>query len=288
MHFEFEHLGTTTPFELPEGIHLLGGDAGDQVRLEGLPPHLLTLHIEGAHLRVEATHVFTVAGVMVPPGVARLVHPDEVVGLAEGMCLRALGPARDTGREMGTMAVLRHLLADAGELPASRAASLLCLTGEDVGRTFALAETRTELGRGKEVAVQLRDLAVSRRHACIRHHEGVFLLEDLDSPNGIYLNGQRVEAPTPLQEGDVLELGRSLLRFQSPLAEPAPPAPEAPVPPAASEPPTASPPDAQPLPEAPASPARAPGPRGRGEAWLLLLGAALALVGLVATFALTG
>ena len=283
MHFEFEHLGATTPFELSEGTHLLGGDAGDQVRLEGLPPHLLTLRIEGPRLLVEATRVFTVAGVLVPPGIARLVHPAETVGLAEGMCLRALAPGGDAGREVGTMAVLRHLLAESGEPPASRAATLLCLTGEDVGRTFALAEASTELGRGREVAVRLRDPAVSRRHASIHHHEGTFLVEDLDSPNGIYLNGQRVETPTPLQEGDVLELGRSLLRFQSPLAEPAPPVPEAPPPAEAEE---TLPTDTEPGEEAPSLPV--PPARGRGEGWLLLLGATLALVGLLAAFALTG
>jgi hypothetical protein len=286
MHFEFEHLGSTTPFELPEGHHLLGGASEDQVRLEGLPPHLLSLRIEGARLMVEATRVFSVAGVLVPPGVPRLVHPDEVVGLAEGMSLKALGSQGGRQREVGTLAVLKHLLTDLEEPLASRAATLLCLTGEDVGRTFALAEACTELGRGHEVAARLRDLAVSRRHARILHHEEGFLLEDLGSPNGVYLNGQRVETPTPLREGDVLELGRTLLRFQAPMAEPPPPA-EPPAPPSEPEP------QAPPALVSGATPEETPAPqgprpkRGRGEGWLLLLGATLALVGLLAAFALT-
>lgn len=280
MHFEFEHLGTATPFELPEGVHLLGGGAGDHVRLEGLPASLLTLRIENQRLMVEATRTFTVGGVMVPPGVPRLVLPDEALGLPEGMSLKVMAPGGDTERQVGTVAVLKHLLMDTAEPPPSRAATLLCLTGADVGRSFALAEASTELGRGLEVSVRLRDIAVSRRHARIRHQEGTFVLEDLDSPNGVYLNGQRVETPSPLHEGDVIELGRTLLRFQAPVAEPAPE-------------PTSTPPETQAEPPAGNdTPATPPGddvperPRVRWEWWLIGLGATLALVGLLATYAL--
>ncbi|HEX5746814.1 MAG TPA: FHA domain-containing protein [Archangium sp.] len=288
MHFEFEHMGTSTPFELPEGVHLLGGAAGDQVQLEGLPPGLLTLRIESHRLMVEATHPFTVGGVGVAPGVPRLVLPGEVVGLSEEMRLKVKAPDGDAEREMGTMAVLKHLLGDLEEPPPSRAASLQCLIGADVGRTFALAEASTELGRGKDMAVRLRDIAVSRRHARIRHHEGAFLLEDLDSPNGLFLNGKLVKTPTPLHEGDVIELGRTLLRFQAPMATPeteTPPSPET-TPTPAETPAPAEPALADETPAAPSGEDMPERPRVRWEAWLIGLGAALALVGLLATYAL--
>jgi hypothetical protein len=285
MHFEFEHLSATTPFELPEGVHLLGGGAEDHVRLEGLPARLLTLRIEDGRLMVEATRTFTVAGVRVPPGVPRLVLPGEVVGLPERMSLKVLDPDGDAGRQVGTMAVLKHLLTDLEEPPPSRAATLTCLIGADVGRTFALAEASTDLGRGKEASVRLRDIAVSRRHARIRHQEGSFLLEDLDSPNGVYLNGQRVETACALKEGDVIELGRTLLRFQAPMAEPPPPQKEDPTP----EPETATAEEPAAKNDTPATPSGEDPPersRGRGEGWLIGLGAMLALVGLLATWAL--
>jgi len=274
MNFEFEHLGTPTPFELSEGEHLLGGGADDQVRLDGLPPGLLTLRIGEGRLMVEARHPFTVEGVLVPPGVPRLVLPGEVVGLSEDMSLRVRGPARGTERQVGTVAVLKHLLVDLDAPLLSRAASLQCLTGAEMGRTFALAEAVTELGRGQGAAVRLRDRAVSRSHARIRYEEGTFFLEDQDSPNGVFLNGQRVDASPALQEGDIIELGRTLLRFQAPVAEP-------------PEPP---PPALEPTPEPPASTAlendARERPQGRWEPWLLGLGTALALVGLLATWAL--
>ncbi len=288
MHFEFEHLGTTTPFELPEGLHLLGGGAEDHIRLEGLPSGLLTLRIEDHRLMVEATRTFTVEGVMVPSGVPRLVLPGEVVGLPDMMSLKVMDLDGDAERQVGTLAVLKNLLTDTEALTPSRAAALTCLTGADVGRTFALAEASTELGRGKEVAVRLRDIAVSRRHARVRHQDGAFLLEGLGSPNGVFLNGKRVEAPSPLAEGDVIELGRTLLRFQAPMAEPPPP-PEKKSPPPETE--TASAPTEEPAPphEAPATPSDGDAPeRPRWEWWLIGLGATTALAGLLATYALAG
>lgn len=291
MRFEFQHLGTTTPFELPEGHHLLGGGPDDHVRLEALPPHLLTLRIEGPRLMVEATRTFNVNGVLVPPGVSRLVLPGEVLGLPDTMLLSVL-PEAPVERGLGTVAVLKGLLTGLEAPAPSRAATLTCLTGLDVGRTHALAEARTRLGRGQEATLRLRDRAVSRNHACVLHDEGGFTLEDLGSPNGVFVNGERVTEPVPLADGDVLELGRTLLRFQAPLEELAPtpePTPE-PVPPGAPstldtvvEGPTSGGEGA--VATGP-SEARSTARRVLPEWWLIGLGSAAALAGLLVTYVL--
>lgn len=56
-----------------------------------------------------------------------------------------------------------------------------------------------------------RDLDVSLRHACIRLEAegGGALLEDMGSTNGTYLNGRRIDRPTPLRDDDVITLGTS-------------------------------------------------------------------------------
>jgi hypothetical protein len=271
MHFEFEHLGTMTPFELVEGQHLLGGGPEDHVRLEALPPGFLTLRIEGSRLTVEAARTFTVNGVLVPPRVPRLVLPGEVVGLPEEMRLKVLQPPEGGTRGVGTVAVLRHLLTDGDGLVPSRAATLTCLTGLDVGRTFPLAEAQTDIGRGTQVDFRLRDRAVSRSHARILREGPSFTLADLDSPNGVYLNGHRVQGSAPLTEGDVIELGQTLLRFQAAVEEPAAP-PETAEPPASTEP--------------IASLAAPAPPKSRGEWWFIGLGVATALAGVLVTYAL--
>lgn len=284
MHFEFEHLGTATPFELAEGQHLLGGGPEDQVRLEGLPPGFLTLRIEGSRLTVEAAQSFTVNEVLVPPGVPRLVLPGEVVGLPEAMRLSVLLEPQHAERGVGTAAVLKHLLTDGEGLVPSRAATLTCLTGLDVGRTFPLAEAQTNIGRGTHVDFRLRDRAVSRSHARILREGSTFSLVDLDSPNGVFLNGRRVKRSALLSEGDVIELGRTLLRFQAAVEEPAPaPAPIEPAPPG-EPPPLPAPPQDTALP----SPTDTAREKARGGGWIIALGAALALAGVLVTYALVG
>jgi hypothetical protein len=268
MHFEFEHLGTTTLFELTDGQHSLGGGPEDHVRLEALPPGFLILRIEGSHLTVEAARTFTVNDVLVPPGVPRLVLPGEVVGLPEEMLLKVLQPSDGGTRGVGTVAMLKHLLTDGDGLVPSRAATLTCLTGLDVGRTFPLAEAQTDIGRGTCVDLRLRDRSVSRTHARVLREGLTFTLTDVDSPNGVYLNGHRVRGPMPLTEGDVIELGKTLLRFQAAVEEPAPASP-------------AEPQDTPLPPEA--SLARR---KTRGEWWFIGIGAATALAGVLVTYAL--
>ncbi|MDY7225258.1 FHA domain-containing protein [Hyalangium rubrum] len=267
MRFEFEHLGTTTPFELAEGQHLLGGGAEDQVRLEGLPPGFLSLCIEGVRLTVAAAQNFTVNDVHVPRGVPRLVLPGEVVGLPEQMRLKVLQAPHSGERGVGTMAVLKNLLTDGADLSSSRAATLTCLTGLDVGRTFVLAEAQTDLGRGTGVDFRLRDRAVSRSHARILRQGTTFTVLDLGSPNGVFRNGQRVKGSADLAEGDVIELGKTILRFQAPVEVEEP----ALLPEPALE-----------------APAVEPEPTPRGEWWFIGLGAATALAGVLVTYALVG
>lgn len=282
MHFEFEHLGASTPFELSDGQYLLGGGSDDHVRLEALPPSFLKLTIEGPRLTVGAAQTFTVNGVLVPPGVLRLVLPGEVVGLPEDMRLKLLEPSAGGVRGVGTVAVLKNLLTDGDGLVPSRAATLTCLTGLDVGRTFPLADEKTDIGRGTQVDFRLRDRAVSRAHVRVLRKGAQFTLVDLDSPNGVYLNGHRVQRPEPLAEGDVIELGKTLLRFQAAVEEP-PPASESAEP---SEPSEPALPPSEPSgtsPELAAEFARQPFPT---EWWLIGLGIASALAGVLVTYAL--
>lgn len=60
------------------------------------------------------------------------------------------------------------------------------------------------------------DSGVSRRHAIISAQNGGFVLEDLASANGTFVNGQRLqaEASTPIRHGDELKFGTLILRFE--------------------------------------------------------------------------
>ena len=82
-----------------------------------------------------------------------------------------------------------------------------------------LTQERTVLGRHPSSEIVLDNDAVSRHHAQVLESHGHFFLEDLKSRNGTLINGQRVEQPTELHDGDAISLCDFEFRFH--LAHPA-------------------------------------------------------------------
>lgn len=82
-----------------------------------------------------------------------------------------------------------------------------------VPRRFDLEEFPVVIGRHPECSLQLDIARISRRHAQIDRHDGGFLVTDLDSTNGTYINHRRIEAPMPIGNGDVLHLADHELRL---------------------------------------------------------------------------
>ncbi|MDZ4278202.1 MAG: winged helix-turn-helix domain-containing protein [Dehalococcoidia bacterium] len=70
------------------------------------------------------------------------------------------------------------------------------------------------LGRAAESDLVLTNPGVSRRHARLTWDGESFLVEDLGSKNGTWLNGEPLSKQTPLKDGDELELADSRLQFQ--------------------------------------------------------------------------
>lgn len=95
----------------------------------------------------------------------------------------------------------------------TRTGSLLVLSGlaADVG-THAAVDGELRIGRVVGGLV-LRDARVSRLHARIWRDGAGWMVEDLNSTNGTSLNGQRIDGPTPLANGDKIFIGDTVLRF---------------------------------------------------------------------------
>jgi len=73
------------------------------------------------------------------------------------------------------------------------------------------------MGRGASNQIVLGDGYVSQRHAMVHAQEGAeYLLVDLGSGNGTYLNGRRVAQPTVLRDNDVIEIRPFRLTFHAP------------------------------------------------------------------------
>jgi pSer/pThr/pTyr-binding forkhead associated (FHA) protein len=84
---------------------------------------------------------------------------------------------------------------------------LLELTqGHGAPRRIELKGDRLVLGRGDRVDLAVDSEEVSRLHACFTRIDEEYQIEDLDSRNGVYLNGLKVHLAV-LREGDELQLG---------------------------------------------------------------------------------
>jgi DNA-binding winged helix-turn-helix (wHTH) protein len=77
-----------------------------------------------------------------------------------------------------------------------------------------LEEGEHLLGRAADVAVWLESPTVSRHHARIRVSGPAVTIEDLGSKNGTTLRGERLMAPSPVMDGDEIELGSILVKVR--------------------------------------------------------------------------
>jgi len=94
-------------------------------------------------------------------------------------------------------------------------AVLKALLGLPAGERFELTGESAVLGRHPDCDIVLRSGAVSRRHARIVRQADGYYIEDLHSRNGTYLNGQLVERPTRLEDGDKLAICDLVFSFHS-------------------------------------------------------------------------
>ena len=92
-------------------------------------------------------------------------------------------------------------------------ARLVAVNGPLSGQTFYLDEPVVSIGRLGSNEVCLEDPFVSRHHCVIRKEGDEYLIEDLTSANGTYLNGERVNAGA-LKEGSLIQIGTSLFLFK--------------------------------------------------------------------------
>lgn len=69
------------------------------------------------------------------------------------------------------------------------------------------------LGRHPSNSIQLMDKIASKEHCVVEARGAVFVLRDLGSLNGTYVNGRRVNGEQPLRHGDEIELGMTRARF---------------------------------------------------------------------------
>lgn len=91
-------------------------------------------------------------------------------------------------------------------------ATLIVLQGPDKGKTLSAEDDVISIGRGTG-SIPLGDQTVSRRHAELRRLNGDWVLTDLNSANGTYVNGMRLLEPVRIKRGDQIRMGSTLLVY---------------------------------------------------------------------------
>ena len=111
---------------------------------------------------------------------------------------------------------LEEEVAEEAALPQSELepgqALLAVQRGPNAGSKFLIDKDVTTAGRHPESDIFLDDVTVSRRHAEFRREGTRFVVHDVGSLNGTYINRQRVE-DTELANGDELQIGKFKLTF---------------------------------------------------------------------------
>jgi len=94
-------------------------------------------------------------------------------------------------------------------------AMLLVQRGPDAGARFLLDTDVVTVGRHPDSDIFLDDISVSRRHATFTRTANGYVISDLGSLNGSYINRDRIDADVILSGGDEVQIGKYRLIFFS-------------------------------------------------------------------------
>jgi hypothetical protein len=91
-------------------------------------------------------------------------------------------------------------------------------SGPTPGATFSLEGDQLIIGRDSSSGIAINDAEISRKHARLTFQGGKYVIEDLGSTNGTFVNGQRLASAVVLKSGDVVSLGEQIVLMYETLA----------------------------------------------------------------------
>jgi pSer/pThr/pTyr-binding forkhead associated (FHA) protein len=91
---------------------------------------------------------------------------------------------------------------------------LLVTSGALAGTSLGLADQQITVGRANDATLVLNDDYASSRHARLFPQDGQWIVEDLGSTNGTYIDRQKVTQPTPVPVGVPIRIGKTVLELR--------------------------------------------------------------------------
>ncbi len=97
-------------------------------------------------------------------------------------------------------------------IPTKKPARMVVINSEIAGSAFPL-KGKLSIGRADSNAITIKDAKASRQHAQVLQHGNEFVVTDLNSSNGTYVNDERIEEYV-LSNGDEIQIGDTIMQFQ--------------------------------------------------------------------------
>ena len=113
--------------------------------------------------------------------------------------VRPPSPARPPRPQGGMRSIPQRLLVTAGAL---------------AGTSLGLSDQQITIGRANDATLVLNDDYASTRHARLFPQDGQWIVEDLGSTNGTYLDRQKVTRPTPVPVGVPIRIGKTVMELR--------------------------------------------------------------------------
>jgi hypothetical protein len=96
----------------------------------------------------------------------------------------------------------------------SQARKLVVTQGSLAGTSLTLGSDPITIGRADDSTLVLTDDYISSRHARLKPGQNAWLVEDLGSTNGTFLDRQKVSRPTPVALGSQIRVGKTVLELR--------------------------------------------------------------------------
>ncbi len=92
-------------------------------------------------------------------------------------------------------------------------------SGSDLGRRVGLIEGRTTIGRGLDCDIVLTDTTISRQHVYVERRDNVYVVGDMKSGNGTFVNERERRDEVLIVNGDSFRIGNTVIGFEGPEAQ---------------------------------------------------------------------
>jgi len=138
-------------------------------------------------------------------------------GIATRMVQQRGGPSVPAQEPSATMIYRPAQQPTAAATPEELGVTREVVTLSVDGTSHDVTRQRTTLGRSRDCDIQIEDASASRRHAEVRQEGTAYWVVDLDSTNGLEVNGMRTKR-AKLQNGDMITIGSTEIAFRRDVA----------------------------------------------------------------------